>query len=359
MSLYRLVWPVLSALEPETAHRAALLALRSGALGPLYAHGPDDPALAVELWGRRFANPIGLAAGFDKNAEAVREVAALGFGFVEVGGVTPLPQSGNPRPRLFRLAEDRAVINRFGFNSDGLVAVQRRLAAARARGLPCPVGVNLAKNKDTTDAAADYAAGVAAFAPLADFLVINVSSPNTPGLRALQSVDALVMLTRAVREARARASAAPPLLFKIAPDLGVADLADICRVAVAERMDGMVVSNTTVARPVGLVSVHRAEAGGLSGAPLFEPSTQMLREVYALTGGQLPLIGVGGVATAAQAYAKIRAGASLVQLYTALVYEGPGVVAAIKRGLAELLRRDGFASVAAAVGADHRPAPGG
>jgi dihydroorotate dehydrogenase len=354
MSLYRLAWPILSALEPEAAHGAALLALRSGVLGVLYGSGRADPALKTEVWGRSFPNPVGLAAGFDKNALVPREVAALGFGFVEVGGVTPLPQPGNPAPRVFRLTEDRAIINRLGFNSEGLAVVARRLAGLRASGMRCIVGVNLGKNKESADAAADYVAGVAALAPLADFLVINVSSPNTPGLRALQSVDALVALTRAVREARAKTAALPPLLFKIAPDLDVADVTDICRVAVAEKMDGIVVSNTTVARAKTLRSAHRNETGGLSGAPLFEASTQLLREVYALTEGNLPLIGVGGIASAAQAYAKIRAGASLVQLYTALVYEGPGLAAEIMRGLSDLLRRDGFTSIGQAVGADHR-----
>jgi len=354
MSLYRLAWPVLAALEPETAHRAALWALRSGVAGLLFPPAPADPALRTEVWGRAFANPLGLAAGFDKNAQAVAQVAALGFGFVEVGGVTPLPQPGNPSPRLFRLTQDRAIINRLGFNSDGLAVVTQRLAALRRSGAPCLVGVNLGKNKDSADAGADYVAGVTALAQLADFLVINVSSPNTPGLRALQSVEALVSLTRAVREARSATGAATPLLFKIAPDLAVADITDICRVAVAEKMDGIVVSNTTIARPETLKSPHRDETGGLSGAPLFDVSTQLLREVYALTGGQLPLIGVGGVSSAGQAYAKIRAGASLVQLYTALIYEGPGLISEITRGLSALLRRDGFTSIDQAVGADHR-----
>ncbi len=357
MSLYRLAWPLLAALEPEMAHRAALLALKTGLAGLFHRPGPAIPSLRTQVWGRAFPNPVGLAAGFDKNALVVREVAALGFGFVEVGGVTPLPQPGNPRPRLFRLMDDRAIINRLGFNSEGLVAVSARLAALRA-GSPAPiVGVNLGKNKDSPDAAADYVASVCALAPLSDFLVINVSSPNTPGLRALQSVDSLVALTRAVRAARHKTGSTTPLLFKIAPDLDIADITDICRVAMTEQMDGIVVCNTTVVRPESLRSPHRAETGGLSGAPLFEVSTQLLREVYALTEGKLPLIGVGGISTAAQAYAKIRAGASLVQLYTALVFEGPGLITQITTGLDELLKRDGFTSIMQAVGADHR-APG-
>jgi dihydroorotate dehydrogenase len=354
MSFYRLVWPFFAALNPETAHRVSLLALKSGLAGALYRPGPEDETLRTQVWGRFFPNPIGLAAGFDKNAEVPCEVAALGFGFVEVGGVTLHPQPGNPKPRLFRLQEDRAIINRLGFNSDGLEAVRARLAALRAKGASCIMGVNIGKNKDSVDATAEYVAVVSALAPLADFLVINVSSPNTPGLRALQSVDALVKLTRAVREARHTTGCMTPLLFKIAPDLAVADVTDICRVAVAEQMDGIVVSNTTVARPDHLRSPHRGETGGLSGAPLFDMSTHLLREVYALTEGNMPLIGVGGVATAAHAYAKIRAGASLVQLYTALVYEGPGLVREIAQGLAVLLKRDGFSSVMQAVGADHR-----
>lgn len=354
MSLYRLLWPFLALLEPEAAHRAALMALKSGLAGWLFPADPPNPALACEFWGKKFSNPIGMAAGFDKNAEALEALAGLGFGFVEVGGVTPLPQPGNPRPRLFRLKEDRAIINRLGFNSDGRDAVRRRMIEFRKCHHSVIVGVNLGKNKDSVDAVADYTAGVDAFAVLADFLIINISSPNTPGLRALQGVDSLVELTRAVRSARIVTGSQAPLLFKIAPDLEIADIADICRVAVAEKMDGIVVCNTTVARPASLRSGHASETGGLSGAPLFGPSTQLLREVYALTGGQLPLIGVGGVGSAEQAYAKIRAGASLVQLYTAMVYEGPGLITAITRGLAELLHRDGFTSVTQAIGADHR-----
>lgn len=354
MTLYRLAWPFLSALDPELAHRVALQAMTSGLAGALFRGPPDDSVLQTELWGKTFSNPIGLAPGFDKNAEVIAHITDIGFGFGEIGGVTPLPQKGNPKPRLFRLTEDRAVINRFGFNSDGIEAVKTRFAAFRATNRAAIVGVNLGKNKDSTDASADYVAGVKAFASLADFIVINVSSPNTPGLRALQGVEALVNITRAVREARSLIGSAVPLLFKIAPDLDISDTADICRVALTEKMDGIVVSNTTVARPDTLQSRHAQETGGLSGAPLFEPSTQMLREVYALTEGALPLIGVGGVATAEHAYAKIRAGASLVQLYSAMVYDGPGVVARIKQGLAQLLRRDGFSSVAQAIGAEHR-----
>lgn len=339
-------------LPPEAAHRLTIRALAAG-LGPRMAED-DDPILGVELWGRRFRNPIGIAAGFDKNAEAYRAILAMGFGFAEIGSVTPRPQAGNPRPRLFRLAEDRAVINRMGFNNDGAERVALRLAA-RGR-LSGPLGVNLGKNKDSADAAADYALGVHHLGRFADYLVVNVSSPNTPGLRALQGRAALAALLEAVKAARARACAPPlpPLLVKIAPDLTDEDKRDIAAVAEEAGIDGLIVSNTTIARPATLKSAHRAEAGGLSGAPLFQPSTALLAEMFRLTGGRLALVGVGGVASGADAYAKIRAGAALVQLYTALVYEGPGLVGRIKRELAGLLRRDGFASLTDAVGADHR-----
>jgi dihydroorotate dehydrogenase len=354
MSLYHTIWPALAVLDPETAHRSAIGALKLGAARLFSPQRPDHPCLRTTVWSRTFPNPVGLAAGFDKNAEVVGPVASLGFGFVEVGGVTPLPQPGNPRPRMFRLTEDRAVINRLGFNSDGLATVQARLQELRLSGMPCILGVNIGKNKESTDAVQDYVTCVQSLAPLSDFLVINVSSPNTPGLRALQNVESLVALTRAVRHARERVGANVPLLFKIAPDLAVSDVSDICRVAMSEKMDGMVVSNTTISRPDALKSSFKNELGGLSGAPLFERSTQMLREVYALTEGKLPLVGVGGISSAEQAYTKIRAGASLVQLYSALVYEGPGLVRKITAGLAALLQRDGFSHVAEAVGADHR-----
>jgi dihydroorotate dehydrogenase len=338
-------------LPPEAAHRLTIRALAAG-LGPRVP-AEDDPILGIELWGRRFRNPIGIAAGFDKNAEAYRAILAMGFGFAEIGSVTPRPQAGNPRPRLFRLVEDRAIINRMGFNNDGAERVAARL---RNRGrLSGPLGVNLGKNRDSADAAADYASGVRELGRFADYLVVNVSSPNTPGLRALQSRAALASLLAAVKAARAEACpVAPPLLVKIAPDLTEEDKRDIAAVAEEAGIDGLIVSNTTIARPATLKSPHRGEAGGLSGVPLFRPSTALLAEMFRLTGGRLPLVGVGGVASGADVYAKIRAGASLVQLYTALVYEGPGLVGRIKRELAALLRRDGFARIADAIGADHR-----
>lgn len=349
---YSLVFPALALMEPERAHGAALMALQCGLAGAAFADPYEDPILETNVWSRSFPNPVGLAAGFDKDAIAVDAALALGFGFTEVGGVTPRSQPGNPRPRLFRLREDRAVINRFGFNSAGAEVVAARLAARRHNG--GLVGVNLAKNKESTDAAADFAATARLVAAHVDFLVINVSSPNTPGLRALQSIEPLVTIIRSVRGAITASGTKPALLLKIAPDLAVADVTDICRVARAEALDGMVVSNTTIARAPTLRGAARAETGGLSGWPLFDVSTQLLREVYALTEGQLPLIGVGGVASGADAYTKIRAGASLVQLYTAMVYEGPGLVGRIKRELAELLRRDGFKHVSEAVGSEHR-----
>ena len=333
-------------LPAEAAHRLTIRLLRGLPLPP-----PPPPLLPIRLWGRDFPNPVGLAAGFDKNAEVADAMLRLGFGFVEIGSVTPLPQPGNPRPRLFRLPEDRAVINRMGFNNEGLDVVARRLAVRRRTGI---VGANLGKNKLTEDAAADYEQGIRALAPLADYLVINVSSPNTPGLRALQGRAPLEALVARCRDALAGIPAPPPLLLKIAPDLTAEDLQDVAETALAGGLDGLIVSNTTIARPPGLKSRHQGETGGLSGAPLFAPSTRMLGEVYRLTGGRLPLIGVGGIASAGQAYAKIRAGASLLQLYSALVYHGPGLVGEINRGLTDLLRRDGFATLAEAVGADHR-----
>ena len=340
---------LLRLLPPESAHR---LSLRLLALTPpaLLGNGsPDDPILRTRAFGLDFPNPVGLAAGYDKNAEALEGASHLGFGFVEIGSVTPRPQAGNPRPRLFRLSEDRAVINRMGFNNDGLDAVAARLARRTKKVI---LGANLGKNKESADAAADYAAGVRALGPHADYLVINVSSPNTPGLRALQGRAPLEALIAAVLAARG--SHRLPLLLKIAPDLTDADKQDIAEVALASGLDGLIVSNTTIARPAGLRSAAKGEAGGLSGRPLFAPSTAVLADMYRLTGGKLALVGVGGIASAEDAYAKIRAGASLLQVYTALVYEGPGLVERIKRGLAARLRTDGFTSIAQAVGADHR-----
>ena len=336
----RLALAALRRLDPEDAHGLALRALRAG-LAP--SPGPvSSPRLTVRLFGRNLPNPVGVAAGFDKNAVAIEATLACGFGFVEVGGVTPRPQPGNPRPRLFRLTEDRAVINRFGFNNDGLAAIRARLAARRGTGV---VGVNLGANKDSADRAADYVTLVEGLRDVADFLTVNVSSPNTPGLRGLQDRAALDALLTACREA-ARGAA---LAVKIAPELDDAALADVAELAERHGIAAIIATNTTLARE-GLRSRHAAEAGGLSGRPLFARSTEALRRLAALTGGRTPLIGVGGVDSAETAYAKIRAGASAVQLYTGLVYGGVSLGARIARGLEALLARDGFGSVAEAVG---------
>jgi dihydroorotate dehydrogenase len=345
---YRLVWPLLRLIEPETAHRLIVAALKAGLVPS--PRRLEDPNLEVGLWDLTFPNPVGLAAGFDKDAEVADRMLGQGFGFVEVGTVTPRPQAGNPRPRLFRLEADRAVINRFGFNNQGLEAVGCRLAERRRLGRPGIVGANVGPNRDSPDPTADCAAGVRAFAGLVDYLVINVSSPNTPGLRDLQGRRALEALIAAVLAARLETGMAPPLLIKIAPDLAPEDLRDIAEAALASGIDGLIATNTTVDRPVGLTGRHRNEIGGLSGRPLIEPSTAVLADLYRLTKGRLPLIGVGGVASGADAYAKIRAGASLVQLYTALVYEGPRLVGRVNRDLVHLLRADGFSSIAEAVG---------
>jgi dihydroorotate dehydrogenase len=331
-------------LDPETAHGLALKALRAG-LAP--RPGPvSSPRLRTTLAGMDLPNPVGLAAGFDKNAEALAALMRAGFGFLEVGAATPRPQPGNPRPRLFRLAEDRAAINRFGFNNDGAAAIAARLAA-RPAGIP--VGLNLGANKDSPDRAADFARVLATCGGAADFATVNVSSPNTERLRDLQGRAALAALLEGVMAARDALPRPIPVFLKIAPDLGEAELADIAEVALASGLAGLIATNTTLSRE-GLRSPQRGEAGGLSGAPLFERSTRVLARLSQLTEGRLPLIGVGGVSSAEAAYQKIRAGASAVQLYTAMVYQGISAAAGIARGLDALLARDGFASVAEAVG---------
>ncbi len=347
--LFALIRPVLRRLPAETARDLTMRALEAG-LGRLGAGRPepDPPILAQRLWGLDFPNPVGLAAGYDKDGHAPDALLRLGFGFVEIGTVTPRPQPGNPKPRVFRLEEDEAVINRMGFNSAGLDAVAARLSRRARSGI---VGLNLGANRGSADAGADYADGIRRGAGLADYLVVNVSSPNTPGLRDLQARAALESLLRRLTQARAEVGGRAPLLLKIAPDLTAAERGDIAEVALAAGIDGLIVANTTLDRPAGLKSRRAAEAGGLSGRPLLAPSTALLAEMRRLTQGRLPLIGVGGVGSAADAYEKIRAGASLVQLYTALVFAGPGLVGRIRRGLAGLLRQDGFASVAQAVGA--------
>jgi dihydroorotate dehydrogenase len=342
MSLYTALRPLLFTLEAERAHRATIRALRLKPRGSLPV---EDTRLANMVAGLRFPNPVGLAAGFDKDAQVPDAILSLGFGFAEVGTLTPFPQAGNPRPRLFRLVEDRAVINRMGFNNGGQAAAFERLLRRNDR--PGIVGVNIGANKDASDRIADYANGVRVMAGVARYLTVNISSPNTPGLRALQDRGALTELLAAVMEARP--ADGPPVFLKVAPDLEPADIDDIAEIAGEYRLDGLIVSNTTISRPP-LRSRHAQETGGLSGAPLRDLAARRLSDFRRATGGTMPLIAAGGIASAEDAYARIRAGASLVQLYSALVYEGPGLARRINRGLAKLLERDGFASVADAVG---------
>jgi dihydroorotate dehydrogenase len=348
---YSLADLFLSRLDAEAAHGIALRALKSGLLPA--DRRPDPASLAVTVWGRTLSNPVGLAAGFDKNAEVVDAMLDLGFGLVEIGSVTPRAQVGNPRPRLFRLPEDGGVINRMGFPGQGLEAVRPRLAARLASGATRGfVGVNIGANKDSPDRAADYVTGCTALAPYADYLVCNVSSPNTPGLRNLQGRAELADMLKRVLDADAHAARPVPLLVKIAPDASDDDLDDIVTVCRDLRMDGIIVGNTTLSRPTSLRAPRRAEAGGLSGAPLAALSTEVLRRTARRVERQFPLVGCGGIGSGADAYAKIRAGATLVQLYSMMVYEGPPIVRRIKDELAALLTRDGFASVNEAVGAD-------
>jgi dihydroorotate dehydrogenase len=339
--LYPLLRPLVFRFEAERAHLLSLSALE---IAPRRTTPDFDPRLASEVAGLRFPSPVGLAAGYDKDARVPDAMLGLGFGFVEVGTLTPKPQQGNPQPRLFRLAEDRAVINRMGFNNGGQDAAFARLAGRKRRGV---LGVNVGANKDATDRIADYAAGVRMMAPVADYLTINISSPNTPGLRALQEAAALDELLAGVMDARG--AAGPPVFLKVAPDLEAADIAAISRVVIDRKVDALIVSNTTIARPP-LSSRFADEQGGLSGEPLRPLALAKLREFRHTTGAQVPLVAAGGIASAADAYARIRAGASLVQLYSALVYEGPGLAKRIAKGLVPLMERDGFATLAEAVG---------
>ncbi len=352
-SLFGLARSVLFQMDAETAHGMVLKSLKTGLGGK--DRGAPDPMLMQTVFGLTFPNPVGLAAGFDKNAEVPDALLRLGFGHVECGTITPRPQVGNPKPRIFRLVEDRAVINRLGFNNEGLEAAAARLEARHRAGAGGIVGANLGANKDTQDKPADYVTGLKRLYGLADYFTVNVSSPNTPGLRNLQQRDDLQDLLTRVLDARAALAGTKtpkPVLLKVAPDLTPEDVADIVDVAVGCGVDGLIVSNTTIARPEGLKGASASETGGLSGAPLFERSTDMIRTFAGQVKGRIPIIGVGGVASPEQAYAKIRAGASLVQLYTGLVYEGPGLVEIIVNGLPGLLKADGFASVSEAVGAD-------
>lgn len=352
--IYGIATSWLRCLAPETAHQLTLCLLETG-LFPWRNHPPDDPAnLAISLWGKNFTNPIGLAAGFDKDARVVPAMERFGFGFIEVGGLTPKPQPGNPRPRMFRLSQDQALINRLGFNNKGVAAAAMRLSEMRRHHeIRRPLAVNIGCNKNTADPIDDYVTVFTQVAPLVDFAVINVSSPNTPGLRDLQGETQLRAILTALRQIKLEQKI--PILIKIAPDLSRAALDGIISVATdSNGADGLVISNTTIDRPAYLRSSHASQQGGLSGKPLFAPSTELLRTVYRETKGKLPLIGVGGINSGGDAYAKIRAGASLVQLYTALVYQGPGLVQRLKSEVSALLAQDGFTSLAQAIGVDAR-----
>lgn len=351
MSLHDLAARALHVFDPEDAHGWAIRGLTWG-LGPRET-GPDDPILAIKLAGLELPNCVGLAAGFDKNAEVPDAMLAAGFGFVEAGTVTPLAQAGNPRPRLFRLTQDQAVINRMGFNNGGLDPFARRLSARRGKG--GVVGANIGANKDATDRIQDYVTGLTRLWGLSDYFTANISSPNTPGLRALQTRAALEELLGRLSETREALKIASgrdyPIFLKVAPDLEDGEVEAIVETVVGAGLDAIIVSNTTIARPDTLKSALAGESGGLSGAPLLEPSTAVLKRFHAAAAGRVTLIGAGGIADGAGAYAKIRAGARAVQLYSALVYGGPGLVTRIKRDLAARLRADGFAAVEDAVGA--------
>lgn len=341
--LFRLLRPALFAFDPERAHHLSIAALRLSPRRVSPASGP----LAVEVAGLRFPNPLGMAAGFDKNAEVPDALLGLGFGFAEVGSITPRPQAGNPRPRLFRLEGDKAVINRMGFNNEGGAKAAVRLAARRHSG--GVIGVNIGANKDSSDRIADYAAMTRLMAPLASYLAVNISSPNTPGLRTLQDEGALGALLDAVIEARGAHDV--PIFLKLAPDLGSADIDAIARIAIEKNLGALIISNTTIARPP-LRSPHGEETGGLSGAPLRTLALQCLRDFRRATGGAIPLVGVGGIGSAEDAWERIRAGASLVQIYSAMVFEGPGLPSRMVKGIERLMRRDGFTSIAQAVGTE-------
>jgi dihydroorotate dehydrogenase len=353
MSLHDIAARALHALDPEDAHGWAIKGLKMG-LGPRQSD-VDDPILAINIAGLPLSNCVGLAAGFDKNAEVPAAMSKAGFGFVECGTVTPLAQAGNPRPRLFRLTRDQAVINRMGFNNEGLEPFAARLSALKTKRANGIVGANIGANKDATDRIADYVSGLTRLWGLSDYFTVNISSPNTPGLRALQTKAALEELLGRIAEARGLLKAAGtvdyPIFLKVAPDLEDGEVEAIVETVKAAGLNGIIVSNTTIARPADLVSPEAAESGGLSGKPLLSASTAMLARFHAANNGHLALIGAGGIASGADALAKIRAGACAVQLYSALVYGGPGLVQRIKSDLAARLRAEGFASVTDAIGA--------
>ena len=344
MRIYPVLRPLVFRLDAERAHRATIAALK---LLPKRRPPTFDGSLTTSVAGLGFPSPVGLAAGFDKDAEVADAMLGLGFGFVEVGTLTPLPQRGNPRPRLFRLTRDRAVINRMGFNNRGQANALERLAKRdRSRGI---IGINIGANKDSSDRIADYVAGVRAMSPVADYLTINISSPNTPGLRQLQDEGALRALLAAVQEARIVGG--PPVFLKVAPDLGEGEPDQVVRVAMQHGIDAIIVANTTVLRPP-LKSRHAGELGGLSGEPLKGQALESLRTFRSASGGAIPLVAAGGIGSADDAWERIRAGASLVQLYSAMIYEGPGLARRIAAGLAAKLAEHGIASIADAVGGD-------
>lgn len=346
--LFQLLKPAIFALDSERAHRLAVQGLKL--LPPATPARPGKTA--VELAGLTFPNPVGVAAGFDKNAEVFAPLLGLGFGFVEVGSITPRPQAGNPQPRLFRLVEDRAVINRMGFNNDGIDAAYKRLQRRDGIGRRPRkgiVGVNVGANKDSDDRIADYLSGITAFSDVADYITVNISSPNTPGLRNLQSKGELENLLEAIEASTSEGD--PPVFLKVAPDLEAGDHERIVRAAIDNGIAALIVSNTTISRPA-LKSRHSGEAGGLSGAPLKSLALEQLRMFRKVSAGEIPLIGVGGISSAEDAWERIRAGASLVQIYSAMVYEGPGLGSRIARGIEQLMKRDGFESIAEAVGSE-------
>lgn len=357
-SLFPFVRPVLHALEPERAHNLTLLALKSGLYHSKIV--PSDPRLSQTVWGITFPNPVGLSAGFDKNAEALDGILSFGFGFIEAGSVTPRPQYGNPKPRVFRDPASGSVINRIGMANRGAAAFDAAYDTFRARGAfrHGVVGINIAKNKDTEDPAADYVALIRQFGHKADYISINISSPNTVGLRDLQAKDTLAPLLQQLVACRndvcKNAAKNIPLLVKLAPDLDAGQCADIAQTLMDAGIDGLILSNTTLARPETLPASFRAQTGGLSGPHVRAPSTDIIRLFYKLTGGRIPIIGVGGIDSGAAAYEKIRAGASLVELYTALIYQGPGLVRRIQADLLDNLVRDGFSHISHAIGADHK-----
>ncbi len=355
--MYKTLSPLLFLIQPETAHKLTLKALRYAPTWVLPS-GRNPPSLRLALWDRVFPNPVGLAAGFDKNAESISGLFHLGFGFIEAGTVTLKPQSGNPTPRIFRCPEHRAVINRMGFPNLGVANFKQNLEKFLRR-KPRPngvLGINIGMNKDQTNPAKDYTSLIRTLAPMADYLTINISSPNTPGLRNLQEKEPLTELLTAVMQERKNSCGTnpPPILVKLAPDLTNDQLSDIASVLLDLKIDGVILSNTTLARPDFLPPSFAGEKGGLSGTPLTDKSTEIIRKFYALTKGAIPIIGVGGISNGADAYAKIRAGASLVQIYSGLVFEGPNLVQKIKDDLESLLEKDGYANLEQAIGADHQ-----